>query len=256
VIGQRSLASALEFQRRTLELVAEEARPIDGGWLLRDRSLPLVWLLNSVRLDGPIGYGQALALSEEFLGDLPYRHLAIEHEASARRVEPAFRADGWEVDREVTMALVGTPGSELGAVEVIEPSEEETLALARRWVSEDPTMNLSEEGLRQLGELNRRVWGARDVRLLGVRGEDGALVAITNLYSDSTTAQVEDVYTVPEARGHGLARALVTRAITLAHEEGHELIFIVADDNDWPKHLYRRLGFEAVGRAGLFHRPA
>jgi hypothetical protein len=33
-----------------------------------------------------------------------------------------------------------------------------------------------------------------------------------------------------------------------------ELLFIVADDNDWPKDLYARLGFEPVGRTRAFHR--
>ena len=50
------------------------------------------------------------------------------------------------------------------------------------------------------------------------------------------------------------ARALVTRAVSLAREAGHELTFIVADDNDWPKQLYARIGFEPVGYAWLFHR--
>ena len=36
---------------------------------------------------------------------------------------------------------------------------------------------------------------------------------------------------------------------------GHELIFIVADDDDWPKDLYARLGFDPIGRAWAFTRP-
>jgi predicted GNAT family acetyltransferase len=65
-------------------------------------------------------------------------------------------------------------------------------------------------------------------------------------------AQVEDVYVIPEARGRGYARALVTRAAALACED-HDLSFIVADDNDWPKQLYAKLGFEPVGRTWLLH---
>jgi GNAT superfamily N-acetyltransferase len=59
---------------------------------------------------------------------------------------------------------------------------------------------------------------------------------------------------VPEARGRGYARALVCRAEELARATGHDLIFIVADDRDWPKLLYRRLGFAQVGRIWQFHR--
>ena len=37
---------------------------------------------------------------------------------------------------------------------------------------------------------------------------------------------------------------------------GNELVFIQADDDGWPKQLYSRLGFDPVGRIGLFHRDA
>jgi len=31
-------------------------------------------------------------------------------------------------------------------------------------------------------------------------------------------------------------------------------VFITADDNDWPKLLYARIGFRAVGHVWHFHR--
>jgi predicted GNAT family acetyltransferase len=86
-----------------------------------------------------------------------------------------------------------------------------------------------------------------------VRGEHGGLVAITMLYSDGTVAQVEDVYTVPEERGRGYARALVTRAAEIAREQGHEFVFIIADEDDWPKQLYRKVGFEPIGLSWALH---
>ena len=51
----------------------------------------------------------------------------------------------------------------------------------------------------------RREIRALGDRLLGVRSGDGRLVAITKLRSDGLTAQVEDVYAAPEARGRGFA---------------------------------------------------
>ena len=59
---------------------------------------------------------------------------------------------------------------------------------------------------------------------------EGTPAAYATLYSDGTVAQVEDVSTQPRARGHGLARAVVQHAIDLARAEGHELIFLVAED--------------------------
>jgi GNAT superfamily N-acetyltransferase len=234
--------------------VVDGIEPIDGGWVSRASSLPLVWVANQVRVSRPIEYAEALALAEEHQRGLPYRQLTVDHEASGRRLERAFRADGWEVGREVIMALTRTPDREVDPGAVIDAPEEDALALVRRWLAEDPDLDETEDGLDQVREFNRLTWRARDARRLGMLDRDGSLAAVTMLYSDGDVAQVEDVYTVPEARGRGFARALVTHAVSLALAAGHELVFIVADDEDWPKQLYGKIGFDAVGFAWGFHR--
>src|SRR4029079_19216333 len=83
----------------------------------------------------------------------------------------------------------------------------------------------------------------------------GVDAAVTTLYSDGVVAQIEDVATLRDYRRRGLARGTVSAAIDAALEMGHTLVFIVADDDDWPKDLYARLGFDAVGRAWAFTRP-
>jgi ribosomal protein S18 acetylase RimI-like enzyme len=52
---------------------------------------------------------------------------------------------------------------------------------------------------------------------------------------------------VPEQRGRGYASAVVLRAVEEARADGAELVFLVADAEDWPKELYRRLGFDEIG---------
>ena len=91
-------------------------------------------------------------------------------------------------------------------------------------------------------------------RHFAVRAE-GEVVSSTTLFSDGQTAQIEDVATMPEHRGQGYARALVLHALADARAAGHDFVFLVADARDWPKELYRRLGFEAVGEkyAYLLH---
>ena len=49
-------------------------------------------------------------------------------------------------------------------------------------------------------------------------------------------------------RGRGFAKGVVNRAVSEARRAGHDLVFLLADEDDWPKELYRRLGFEEVGR--------
>jgi predicted GNAT family acetyltransferase len=77
---------------------------------------------------------------------------------------------------------------------------------------------------------------------------------MTNLRSDGTIAQVENVYTAPGARGRGYARTLVAYVAVLAADGEPALTFITADANDWPKDLYGRLGFKPIGSTWLFHR--
>ena len=249
-----SFARALAFQRETLELAAEQVIQIPEGWLIRTPSLPLVWSLNQVRVTRPIETGDALALAERHLGELPYRQLLVEHEASGAQLEGELAQQGWRVDREVTMRLAHGPDREVDTSAVSDPPVEDALELMARWMREGSAHQPSAQEECELVQSWRLEWRARNARLLGIRGRSGRLAAITMLYSDGLVAQVEDVYTVPEERGRGFARALVTRALQLAAEDRHELTFIVADDRDWPQRLYSRLGFEAVGRLWGFHR--
>jgi ribosomal protein S18 acetylase RimI-like enzyme len=52
---------------------------------------------------------------------------------------------------------------------------------------------------------------------------------------------------MPEHRGRGYASAVVLRSVGEARARGAELVFLVADAEDWPKELYRRLGFDEIG---------
>jgi len=82
----------------------------------------------------------------------------------------------------------------------------------------------------------------------------GPYMSRADLYSDGRTLQIESVVTLAEARNQGLARAAVLEGIRVARQEGHDLVFLVAEEDDWPKALYARLGFEIVGRSSEFGR--
>lgn len=252
--GTEALPTVLAFMRRTAELAADDVRALEAGCVVRTPSLPMVWSLSHLRLSGPTTYTEALELAEEHLGDLPYCQLAIEHEASAELLEGPLRARGFKPDRELLMALARPADREADPSGVVEVQEDEVSELMRRWVADDDTMTA--EALDQVVAATSREGRVRTARNLAIRDAGGELVAMAKLYSDGITAQVEDVYTVPAWRNRGCARRLMTRAIALARESGHELVFIVADDDGWPKHLYSRLGFDPIGRMGMFHRDA
>jgi len=246
-----SLQRVLAFIRDDLIRTADVAKPVDGGVVLSTPSLPLVWSVNQLRISEPIGFEALIALAAEERSGFDYRHVVVEDQVTGPALAARFRGAGWGATRDLQMILAGDPDRPGDTSVVTEADEDEVLELMARWHGEGASVPADE--IAQLTAFSRRQGEIYGDQLLGVRSSDGTLVAITKLRGDGRTAQVEDVYTVPEARGRGYARALVWRAVELARAAGHDLVFITADENDWPKRLYARLGFRAVGRVWQFH---
>lgn len=248
-----ALERILDYLRAALARAADEIRPIDAGLLASTSSLPAVWWLNQLRISEPLAFEALVELAEEHQGGQGYRQITVEHQGAGPELEHAFRAASWKVERELLMVLDAALDRPADTSVVIDASEDEVMELMKRWHADD--LSQTPEELAQLIVSSRREVRAQDTRLLGVRSSDGKLVSMTQLRSHGTIGQVEDVYTVAEARGRGYARALITRAIELARDAGSDLIFITADDLGWPKLLYERLGFRDVGHIWQFHRP-
>ena len=230
---------------------ADAVRSIEAGIVLSTPSLPEVWAVNQLRVAEALTFDELVDLAEHELAGFDYRQIAVEHQTTGPGLEEAFRAASWKVERDLVMTLSAPADREADTSIVVDAGEDEWLGLMRRWYEKDEPAPGETE---QLVAFGRREIRALGDRLLGVRSGDGRLVAITKLRSDGLTAQVEDVYAAPEARGRGFASALVSQAVALARDASQEPIFIVADDNDWPKLLYERLGFRGVGNLWQFHR--
>lgn len=249
----------------TVRSLAEECHEVEGGWVARNRSLPAVHSLNRLQVIGEIEPAQILGTADEHLADLPYRHIEVRSEHTAALLEHELAArdgSGWKLEREVVMALGEQclpardgdrrPADATEPDVVVELSGEEMDELMRRWLVEE-NLDSVPGALDQLSEYNRREGALWHEHVLGVR-EEGRPVALTKSRSHDGVGWVEDVYTVPAARKKGYARLLVGRAIARARAAHHEPTFILADDNDWPKHLYAELGFEPIGHLWTFHR--
>jgi GNAT superfamily N-acetyltransferase len=177
----------------------------------------------------------------------------VERPAVGAAVAGAMAERGWLVRRDVFMAL-GDGGDRRATPGLAREVDEATLrAVEAAGIAEEPygAPEVVGEILASRAAF-ARVTPARFF-VAAAPGEPDAGHA--TLYSDGTVAQVEDVRTLEAFRGRGLARAVCVAAIDAALAAGHELVFIVADDEDWPKDLYGRLGFEPVGRPWCFSRP-
>jgi ribosomal protein S18 acetylase RimI-like enzyme len=93
-------------------------------------------------------------------------------------------------------------------------------------------------------------------RWLGVRDDHGVIVAIAAVVLLEGVGYLDNVATFPEARGRGLASAIVTAAIELARESGADHVSLFADPgHDAVVRMYERLGFREVGRLAATRGP-
>ena len=120
--------------------------------------------------------------------------------------------------------------------------------------------NLASHGgmTREAAETNaavRRVFtDVTGARFFAVR-VDGALAGFGELYAHDGVAEIDDVHTLERFRRRGIAKAVVAHIVREAREVGAEVVFLIADDADRPKELYRKLGFDPVGRFWQFTKP-
>lgn len=246
-----ALARMLEELRWTVGSVTDEMSRIHHGWAMRSRSMDKVWALNQVRFTEPVEFEEAVALADEFMSGTPFRHVVVEDESVGADLEATFRSSGWTVERTVLMKLSSPPDHLVDEGELTELTEQQMVAVMRLWALEEH-VGILPDRLEQLMEYNRLVGRLWDERCFGVLDSEGSPVSITKLRKHGGVTWVEDVYTVPASRGRGHARMLVTHAAELGRSAGGELTFIIADDEDWPKDLYSRLGFERVGTTRSF----
>ena len=249
---------ALAFDRALYERACERAEPHPWGVAMFDTRRPRFWALNSLHAGAPLprsfGAREAVAELERLYAGFPHRRLFVADDAGGRRIAPAMLGMGWGAHHEVFMALRGDRDRPPSPGLAREASEEELRAVERAMLTEDPggspdvldEIVAGRSAIREAAPVTRRFVGAYE-------GRDGATAT---LYSDGTVAQVEDVGTLVALRGRGLARAVVSAAVDAALADGNELVMLVADDDDWPKELYAKLGFDPIGKVWAFLRAA
>ena len=247
------LRRAIAFLEGVEERAAGRVEPHPAGLAVGHDLFPDVYSLNFFRADPAHAPGSAEELAHitdelQRPRNLKHRRVLVNDSALGASLVPGFRDLGWVVDRLVVMGLRRfDPG--VSEVEVLELPEER-ITDARRlyyaWRSEPGSTGLTDAVVDQLIQARKETASAVHVRNYAAVADD-QIAAFCDLYSDGTTAQIEDVGTIQPFRRRGLGRAVVQAAIRVALEEGHDSIFLVADAEDWPKELYVRLGFEALG---------
>jgi len=241
------------FVRRYEEVTSTRIEPFRWGTALFNDEFPVRYDSNFLRLERSRGDATPHDLAAEadrLLGGFAHREIIADDVAEADRIAAGMGALGYKVDRLLFMRL--TEKRPRPSVDVVvEEFDFDTIRphlveLARRY-EEKPT----DEVAAVLADFGRVLVDRMGARFFGVR-VDGQPVASCELYVHQGVAQIEDVGTLEEFRGRGFARAFVSRAIIEGIDAGADLVFLIADDDDWPKEFYGRLGFERIGGSRQF----
>jgi len=249
----------VEFLRALDRRAAGEEVPFQFGAAYFRRELPRVWSRNYLVAEKDVEQVTAELLVQEadrILGEAGLRHRKIEvyDEEAGARLEPGFQELGWVVSCDLLMVARREPDRPSDTSVVEEVAIEELEPVWSEGIRSEP-FGRDEEVVRQLIDNKRVVVEAIDTRFFAAR-VDGALVSYCDLYSDGRTGQIEAVLTLERYRNRGLSRATVSRALAASREAGHDLTFLMAHRDDWPKELYRKLGFDEVGAVYEFLKPA
>ena len=238
------------FEQATAERASTTVEELDIGTLYVNSDLPKVWDRNFLWL-GPGAVGASAAELVETT-DLLLGNAGVEHRkflSAEEHISNEVARDlvdlGWTRTDLPSMTLRDpSPGELKGNVKELTAKEYE--CYNRKVVEE-----FSEGGpdvTDQLVRLGTMMATAGNARFFVVEHE-GEYVSGTHLYSDGRTAQIEDVGTLQAWRGRGFAKDLMRHVIKVAFDAGHDLLFLVAEADDWPRTFYERMGFQVVGQS-------
>jgi ribosomal protein S18 acetylase RimI-like enzyme len=252
------LTAALRFKRDQLLAAVETVEPlahIPGALALTTPALPRVWELNLVLAPPAYGAERLIDVTDglQAAAGLAHRKLRFDDVASAEPLRAAAAVRGWTLDRELVMVRErgADPPRHAGRVEEL---DRDALAAAEdEFLAAEPAGDDPEVRRQLIAQHDRWARSARTASRLGIV-EDGRVAAWCRTYDDGNLFELDAVGVLPELRGRGLGRELVAGAVASAPPG--RVPFLLADADDWPRHLYERLGFTAVGeRLGATRSP-
>ena len=223
------------------ELICDRIEPWAHGTHVRATRYPTYYDFNCLRLErGAPSAGEVIETAEALLGDLGHRKVEFEDADLGDRLRPAFKTAGWRTERLVWMVLDGAPDAPEGEYEEVDFRD--IRELRAEWSND-----FSPEEIAAFQPIEEEVADLLQCRTFVARvgGRPAAFV----LWS-AAAREIRLVYTSPPARGRGLARVLVGAA---ARAIGDHVV-IAADDEDTPKRLYERIGFQPAWTMWEFTR--
>ena len=250
------LDRAFAFAWWLQEVTSTRVERFPWGAALFNDDIPERYFSNFVRVERSLAGVDVEALVREtdrVMAGSRHRQIQVFDERDGERIAPELATAGYSTEHNEMMALRRGP-DRAPSLDVVEELDH---ADVRPFLVEIYRRSLPEAErhlMEAFADFRRVVQRAVGTRIFAQR-IDGAVVGLCELYLLDDIAQVEHVDTLAEFRGRGVARNVVLRAVDEARAAGADLILIEADLDDWPKELYRRFGFDEIGRSWAFTRP-
>jgi GNAT superfamily N-acetyltransferase len=179
--------------------------------------------------------------------------LILDEPPNATRLAADLAREGWTVQRHVAMVAGAVPPERVVAHPVREVPPPAIVQTRRRSMRDE---GFDEESVAAIEAADVAIAHAAGERDFASLAPDGSIAAIAKLYTDGRMGQVEDVATLREHRRAGHGQAVVLAALEASRRAGHELTFLWADEDDFPRAMYERLGFRVAGRRWRVRRVA
>ncbi len=244
----------IELDRDCCEQVVER----EWGASFLCPSIPLVWDANWVLIERPgMSVAEIEAVADEVIGGAGMKHrtVLVRDMEAAFGMVGEFEARGWNVERGLRMDWNRPPDRDPEA-SVDEVGQEHLDELRRELIRGGLPVKgpQTAEVISQLIEWERMIGRVGGDRWFLARA-DGRPAACCRLLARDGIGQVEDVGTLPAARGRGLGSAVTLAAARASAADGNELTYLGALADDWPRLMYAKLGFDEVRETVAFRRP-
>ncbi|HUI27880.1 MAG TPA: GNAT family N-acetyltransferase [Candidatus Kryptonia bacterium] len=244
-----------EFQQRVCDTVhgylevGNEVFVADGATFVRNRACPRRYdanFVSHVRCETDDAIGRLFERVEREFAGFRHRRFDLDPFAPPPLMARLVLAD-YECSETVQLVLTGALRVSAPEMEIRPVHDEADWATYRELVALEWSERTDRVDPRTIDDfmVNKRGQSPEIRHWLAAR--DGAAVAYVSSWPGRNgIGLVEDVFTHPAHRHHGLATALIIHAVADARARGAAEIVIGARVDDTPKHMYATMGFRPL----------
>jgi len=240
---------ARAFDTGVFVRAAEKVVEVEGATLLSHPTLPGVPHLNTLVVRVDLGADAVEALAGRLQAGLPRRRLLVEDAHAGARLAAELVGRGWRSEPLLLLGRDGSLAPPLARAVAEEVPYGQVRGLRDEWLRSEPWA-AGDTLIADAHEADRRLFAATPTRAFATF-EHGRPLAYALLLDGGRDGMLEDVYTTPQARGRGLATAVIAAVLHAARAERHEAVFVPTDADGGARRLYERLGFQPLA---LQHR--